>query len=93
MAEGKKKRVVVGSLCKPREEDSSKGYPNYIQIKDDVTFKKGDFIRAESKKFQLTSLEKAVADGKLSPELGEDIKKRIEKIPDWVIAELIVLRS
>ena len=92
MADAKKKRVVIGSLCMPKAEQKDKGFPNYIQIKDTVTFQKGEYIRAESKAFQIKSLEQAVQDGKLSSEMGEDIKKRIEKIPDWVIAELIVLR-
>lgn len=88
-----KKRVVIGSLCSATEEDKAKGFPNYIKIRDDVTLKKGDFIRAESKAFQTKSLENAVKDGKLSEEVSVSIKQRIEKIPEWVIAELVVLRE
>jgi hypothetical protein len=92
MAKSGKKRVVVGSLCKVKQEDKDKGMPNYIQVKDDINLKKGEYIRAESKGFQLENLEKAVAAGKLSEEIAGQIRERIEKIPDWVIAELIILR-
>ena len=88
-----KKRIVIGSLCKETDEKREKGYPNYIKIRDDINLKKGEFIRAESKAFQLQSLEGAVAAGKLSGDVVDKIKERIEKIPDWVIAELIVLRD
>jgi hypothetical protein len=92
MSSAKKKRLVIGSLCKVKPEDKEKGMPNYIQIRDDISLKKGEFLRAESKAFQLENLEKAITSGKLSEEIGGQIRERIEKIPDWVIAELIVLR-
>lgn len=88
----KKKRIVVGSLIQASAEDKAKGLPNYIKIKADITLTAGECIRAESKKFQLESLEKAVTDKKLDPEYGESVKERINKMPDWVIAELIVSR-
>lgn len=91
MAE-KKKRIIVGSLYKVKPEDKEKGFPNYITIKEDITLKKGEFVRAESKAFQLESLEKAITNKKLSEEIGGEIRARLEKMPDFVIAELVVLR-
>ena len=88
----KRKRVVLGSLIQASAEDKKKGLPNYIKVRESVTLNAGESIRAESKKFQLESLDKAVADGKVDGEYAEKIKERINKIPDWVIAELVVLR-
>ena len=59
----------------------------------DVSLKQGDIIRVENKKFQLASLEGAVQAGKLSEEQAEKARERINKIPDFVLAELIVLRD
>lgn len=88
-----KKRIVVGSLVKVKPEDRAKGFPNYVKIKDNITLKSGEFLRAESKAFQLENLDKAMKEGKLSEEVGTTIRTRIEKMPDWVLAELIVLRE
>lgn len=88
-----KKRVVVGSLVKVKQEQKEKGFPNYIQIKEDITLKKGEYLRAESKVFQIASLEKAMAEGKLSKEVGDTIRARLDKTPDWVIADIIILRD
>lgn len=88
MTEKKKyKREVIGSFLKAK--DSNK--PPYIKIKTDATFKANDIIRVENKKFQLDSLETAVNAGKLSKELADKARERINNIPDFVIAELVVL--
>lgn len=81
-------RKVVGSVIK--SNDPSK--PNYMKfrLKDGpLTLKDGDTLSVESKAFQLKSLEGAVADKKLSEDLGLKIKERIEKIPDFVLGEII----
>lgn len=85
----KSKRVVVGSVCKSKDS----GKPDYIKIRDDMTLRKGQTLRLESKKFQLDSLQSAVSSGKLSGDLSEKIKERIEKIPDWVRFEIISLET
>jgi hypothetical protein len=84
MAEKKKKlrRQVVGSVYKAKEE----GQVDYIKMRDS-----GKFYRLESPKYQLDQLEKAVADGKLSDDLGEKIRDRIAKIPEFVRFELVEL--
>lgn len=89
MSEVKKKtkRSVVGSVLKSQK--NPKEY--YIKFRDDIVFKKGETIRLESKKQQLESLEGAVAAGKLSEEIAETIRERIEKIPDFVQFELVKL--
>ena len=83
----KKKRKVVGSFYKSKEADR----PPYLKMKESVTLAKDSVVRVESKKFQLESLERAVSSGKLSGELVEKIRDRIDAIPDFVLGELIVL--
>lgn len=85
----KYKRTVVGSIIKSK--DPSK--PNYVKfsLRDGgtLTLKDGDTLSAESKAFQLKSAEAAASEGKISDEVVEKIKARLEKQPDFVIAELV----
>jgi len=85
----KAKRSVVGSVCKSKDL----GKPDYIKVRDDMSLRKGQILRLESKKYQLDSLQNAVTAGKLSSELGEKIRERIEKIPDWVRFEIVAVES
>lgn len=85
----KSKRSVVGSVCKSKDS----GKPDYIKVRDDMTLRKGQILRLESKKYQLDSLQNAVSSGKLSGELGDKIRERIEKIPDWVRFEIVAVES
>jgi len=77
----KKKRNVVGSVLKSKEA----GQPDYIKMRD------GKIYRLESKKSQLESLEGAVKAGKLSGDVAESIKERINKTPDFVRFEIVEL--
>lgn len=87
----KLKREVLGSFLKAKED----GKTPYIKItsKNAVTFKEGDIIRVENKKFQMASLEAAIQAGKLTGEIAEKARERINKIPDFVLGELVVLRD
>lgn len=82
-------RKSVGSLYRSKDADK----PNYIKIRDDITLKAGQYVMAESQKFQLASINKAAESGKLSGENLEKALKRAENIPDYVIAELVVLEE
>ena len=85
----KLKRVVIGSICKAKKV----GSPDYIQIRNDVNLKKGEFLRLESKKFQLDSIEKALGENKLSADMGEKVKERANSIPEWVRFEIVKLEE
>jgi len=97
----KSKRTVVGSVCKSKDA----GKPDYLVLRgqtSDALAKallsadksKGLTLKLESKKFQLESLDAAVASGKLSGDLAQKIKAdRIEKIPDWVRFEIVLVES
>ena len=77
----KLKRQQVGSFCKSKDDEK----PPYIKMRD------GKIYRVESAKFQLKSLEDAVAQGKLSEEVAEKVRDRISKIPVWVLGEVVEL--
>lgn len=94
----KLKRITVGSICKSKEN----GKPNYFKVRGDTREafaqallamdpEKGGSLRLESKSFQLSSLSDAVSSGKLSAEMAKKVEERINKIPDYVLAEAIVL--
>lgn len=83
-------RTVVGSVIK--SNDPSK--PNYMKFRlrnglSKIEITDGTTFSVESKKYQLDSLEKAVTSGKLSENLAEKIKERINKMPDFVLGEIV----
>lgn len=80
------KLVTIGGYYRPKDNDVTKA--PYIKFDRDVSFKKGDVVRLETAKFQKASLEAAVANGKLSEENAEKALERIEKIPEFVIAQV-----
>ena len=80
-------RQVVGDVRK-----NDKG-GSYIKIKDDVTLKRGQCLNVESKAEQLAGVDKALADGKMSEEVAEKVKERINKIPDFILREIILLNK
>lgn len=83
-----RKKLTVGSVVKGQN-----GKPDYIKISRDVVLKQGEYLNLESKKQQLESAEAAHAAGKLSAEILEKIKARLEKMPDFVRFEISVLRE
>lgn len=82
-------RKVIGSVCKSKDKDK----PAYIKIRDDIALSKDQVLRLESKKFQLDSLDAAVAAGKLNGEMVESIKEKVNRIPDWVMFEIVSLEK
>ena len=85
----KLKREVVGSFLKAKDDNK----PPYLKFRSAITLKEGDIIRVENKKYQLQSLEGAINSGKINGEIAEKAKERINKIPEFVIAELVVLKN
>jgi glycerate-2-kinase len=94
----KTKRTTVASICKPKET----GKPDYLKIRGETREvfakallaadpAKGMSLKLESKQFQLQSLEDAVTAGKLSSEMASKVKERINKIPEYVRFEVILL--
>lgn len=84
----KTKRVSVGSVLKGKE-----GAPDYIKIRTSVTLKEGQVLNLQSAKQQREGVEKALKDGKMSEELAKKILERIDKIPDFVRFEVVLLTN
>jgi hypothetical protein len=70
------KKVVLGTVRK-----SEKG-TFYIKFDQDIKLKKGESVSLYSKQDHLTSLE--TNKEKLSEEIYEKQKERIEKMPEWI---------
>ena len=62
------KRVKVGSLLRAKD-----GGGVYFKANADFDLKKGETLNVATKKEQIASLEKAVAEGKLNPEKAAEI--------------------
>ena len=81
------KKITIGDIVK-----SKNGTGKYIKVfADSVVLTKGQYINVESKAEQLASLESAREAGKISEETYENALARLEKIPDYVIAQLSVM--
>ncbi len=82
-------RQKIGSVYKSQDPTKS----NYIKVdllsKDSITLRHGEYINVESKAYQLKSLAEALAAGRISEDNAEKAKARIEKMPDFVLGELI----
>lgn len=90
----KPKRVQIGSVMKSKED----GKANYLKLNlksvgGSLTLTDGQTLQVESKAFQLKSLANAVQKGVLSEDYAKDRKERIEKIPDFVIAEVYLINK
>lgn len=95
---GKYNRTVVGSICKGKD-----GSPDYLKLRGGKTAQdlakalasadetKGLSLKLENKKQQLESLEAAVTAGKLSGDVVEKIRDRVNNIPEWVRFEVVLL--
>ncbi len=85
-------RTTVGSVVKSQDPSKSNYVKFYLKnTGGTLTITDGQTLSVESKSFQLKSLESAVAAGKLSEENASKARERIEKIPDYVMAELILV--
>lgn len=93
------KRKTIGSFMKSKDltpEEVSAGKvknPPYLKLTEDIAFKKGDFVRVENKAYQVESLTKAIASGKLNGDSAQKMLARANNIPDFVIAELVLLSN
>lgn len=82
-------RKVLGAVYRSKDPTKS----NYIKLASDVNLKAGEYIQVESQKFQRESLDRAVKAGKLQADSAAKISERIERMPDFVLAELVVLEE
>lgn len=85
----KSRRRTIASVIKSMDKDK----PDYIKVRDDVVLKKGQYLNLESKAYQLASLDAAVAAGKLSEAGAAMARERMNKIPDFVRFEIVMVEK
>ena len=84
------KRTKVGSVLKDKNDPKK----FYIKFNKECNFNQNDCLSLESKEDQLSSLEDAFAAGKLKDEeMVNEIRERIQKIPDFVEFEMIKVEN
>lgn len=86
------KRRTIGAIFKSKDPKN----PDYIKIDPKLeggalTLKAGSFVRVETQAYQMESLDQAEADGKLSGDVLEKLRARVEKMPEFIRAELVIL--
>lgn len=91
-------RVVIGNFCKGKTESEAKAvgkkpHDAYIKLKQAVNLPEGAMIQVETKKTKLASLERSVSAGKLDPEYAQKRREELERMPEWLIAELVVYQD
>jgi hypothetical protein len=90
-------RVTVGKIYKGKE-----GKPDYLKL-DHYSKKelfdaisgmdeKGLYLNLESKNSQLAGIEKALAEGKMKPENAEKARERVNKMPDFVRFDVVLVK-
>lgn len=90
----KYKRTQIGSVVKSKDPTKSNYLKfNLSQLGGKLTVTDKQILSVESKQFQLKSLESAVSSGKLSEEVAANVRERIEKIPDWVLGEIVLVEK
>lgn len=88
-----KKKVNVGSIVKGKD-----GSSDYLKVRVDgkggsVTLTDGMTLSLQSPKEELAQAKKAFEAGKLTEEVYNSIKERIEKIPDYVRFSVFFLKD
>jgi hypothetical protein len=81
------KREELGSFLKNKDEAKAP----YIKFKTNISFKEGDIVSVETKKFKLANVQAGVEQGRLSEEQGAKMMEIIEKMPDFVIGDIVRL--
>lgn len=85
-------RTTIGSVVKSQDPSKSNYIKMYLKnTGGSITLTDGQTLSVESKAYQLKSLEAAVAAGKLSEENAEKARERINKIPDFILGEVILV--
>lgn len=89
-----KQRNSFANLCKGKpKEDGTKG-TNYVKVFRPVALAKGDIVNLETKQARLDSLKSAISAGKLEEgEYTDKLLEEINKMPEYVLAELVVYKE
>lgn len=91
-------RTKVGEVVKGKVDTDQEGNvisrkPDYIKIYQDVTLRKGQFLNLETVADQKKSAEEANKAGKLVGENFEKVMGRLNKIPDFIRFEIVLVNK
>jgi len=88
---GKWKRTTVGSIMKSKDDTKS----NYLKVnlykQESITLKHGQSLQVLSKSFKLKDIARLRKEGKLDEETLDKMEAQAEKMPDFVMAEVVLL--
>lgn len=98
------KRNTVGSVLKSKPDKDGNIGSDYVKLRGDMKDvllnavakmddQKGLILNLESKKSKLEGLEEAVRNGKLSGDNAEKARERINKMPDFVRFEMVLVEK
>ena len=71
----KLKRVILGEVMISDKETN----PDYIKLKPGVKIPENGILRVETKAYQLKSLDQAVSANRMSQEMANEMKSKIEE--------------
>lgn len=86
-------RKRVGSIYMSKKEEQSDYLVFRLPVGESLVFRDGDKIQVESKRYRLDSLERGLNEGRLTPEKYEELKGYADNMPEFVRAELVLLKK
>lgn len=86
-------RSNVGAIYKSKLDGQSDYLEFQLPPGEVVEFKNGDKLQIESKSYKLKSLEQGHNEGRIKPESYVKMKEYTEKMPEWVRAQVVLLRK
>lgn len=85
------KRTVVGSILKSKDDTK----PNYLKVnlykQEEIVLKNGQSLQVLSKNFKLKDLQRLRQEGKLDDATLDKMEEQANKMPDFVMAEVVLL--
>lgn len=84
-------RKSVGSILKSKEPTRSNYLKINLQDKGKLVLKHGDVLEVKSKKFKLEEVERLRAEGRVDGDKLEKMLAFAEKMPDFVLAEVVLV--
>ena len=85
------KRTPVGSILKSKDATKSSYLKVSLLNKGSITLKHGQSLQVVSKKFKLEEVARLREEGRLPEETINAIEERANKMPDFVMAEVVLV--
>lgn len=90
-SKSKYSRRNVGTIYRSKLD----GQSDYLQFKledgETLTFNNGDKLQVETRDYRKKNIEKGLREGRLAPDLAEKLSANVNKMPEFVRAEVVQL--